>query len=759
MTDQQKMATYQMRLHQQLQGSMQMQAQMQAQNLSRGMMPNQQVPATSNGQVPPGIVRPQQKPMPNANVEHFMKNLVTFMHNKGLPLDLNPVVGDRPVHLMMLFQAVQSRGGSKNVSAANGWGQVAHVLGLPAHVPTVPPTLRQMYERNLQTFEEVWTASQKQRMNQQNMQATHQGSPQQQQTPQNHQMSMAQVLPGQQPHARASMPMKAGQTPANGMSVPQAQQQQQPQVPGHNRQPSTANDLDMSSPVSTMAGSMPVGPGDGPGSLSIQATDGPLPTQSMNSDVYTPCSRELSTYGGIDVMPTSKMGAELERWRPDVPSIECLGNLDVAALTRSLQSGIHAEIRLALDTLAAMSNSLNYYDFLQLKYCDDLVDALIDCAEEQLDELAEATAEVSDEIQLTPFEDIARQCKLEQLAVQDVPPYGSTEYNLDRAVDKLICVTTILRNLSFPGEGNENHLFLVEESVIKFLCVMIRYLGTRTMLLRTSANTLDFMKDVVVLLSNISTMIEIPGREQAFCLLHFLLAFAPASTSTSPDEVIFFQSYDPNLHPYLPHAVDSLAKLLARDEPNRTLYKNIFSADSVFTNVHDILTRAFALAISPIPEKTREWSRSPGWPSIIEMRKPFLMQGLLAAEILASLAPGPESALARMWLQGSNGWAQYLFRLVRELSHLYEHPQVFMRTGVKASARKDPELLYLVVLSISLLRRLTEKARDTSDPKSVVPVFLMIPSQVLMDALTMQSAEWTKEGFLQQLTAVVSMSS
>ncbi|KAF5654421.1 SWI1-like protein, partial [Fusarium heterosporum] len=174
LSDQQKMAAYQMRLQQQLQGNaVQMQAQMQAQNMGRGMMPNKQVPGMPNGQqMQQGVMRPQQRMMANVNPEQFMKNLTTLMNSKGLPLDPNPMVGDRPVNLMMLFQAVQNKGGYKQASsAATGWPHVAQMLGLPPQNPIVPQTLRAIYERNLYKFEEVWNAQQqKQRMMQQQQQ-------------------------------------------------------------------------------------------------------------------------------------------------------------------------------------------------------------------------------------------------------------------------------------------------------------------------------------------------------------------------------------------------------------------------------------------------------------------------------------------------------------------------------------------------------------------------------------------------------------
>ncbi|KAG5660684.1 hypothetical protein KAF25_003290 [Fusarium avenaceum] len=701
LTDQQKMAAYQMRLQQQLQGNAaQMQAQMQAQNMGRGMMPGKQVPGMPNGQMQQGAMRPQQRMMANVNPEQFMKNLTTLMSSKGLPLDPNPMVGDRPVNLMMLFQAVQNKGGYKQASSTpNGWPHVAQMLGLPPQNPIGQQT------------------------------------PMQQQTP------MKQMQPAQ--------------PSINGFSTPQPQTQPQaPAMPGANR------------PLSIDASAVPDFPNTAsptarrPGSISQndarQASAVPtavaerMPRLAPQTDEYSPCARELSTFGGVDLSAFSKLGAELERWKPDVPPLQELGNIDIAALTKSLQSGIHGETRLALDVLAAASCSMNQLHFIQLRYCDELIEALIECAEDQVEMLAEHTVEVSDEIQISPYEDVLRACRLERFNIRDLPVFGTEEYELDRAVDRLICVTTILRNLSFPGEQNENHSVLADEIVVKFLCVVIRYLGTRTMLLRSQNNTLDFMKDVVILLSNIAGSVEIPGREQALCLLQFLLAFAPAPNTTISDGTLFFTQYEPSLHAYLPHAVDALAKLLARDEPNRGHYKTVFALDSTSNPPYELLTRAFGLAIAPIPDKAKAQIRQPSLPSLVEVRKPFLMQGLLAAEILASLAPGHDTGVAQAWLSSGNDFAQNLFRLIRELSQLYEQPP---SQGPRTAPRKDPELVYIVVVAVALLRRLAEKARDSNDPASSIPAKAMPAPHALLEALSMQSAEWAKDEVLQKLSA------
>jgi SWI/SNF chromatin-remodeling complex subunit SWI1 len=778
-SDQQKMAAYQMRLQQQLQGNMQMQAQIQAQNMGRGMMPKQtqqhqqqqqqqqqqqpqqqqqqQMHAMANGQMPQGGMRPQQRPVPNVNPEQFMKNLAQLMSSKGLPLDPNPMVGDRPVNLVMLFQAVQTKGGYKPVTAANGWGVIAQLLGLPPQNPAVGTALKQVYERNLVEFEKVW----KQRLMQSVNMANQQTTPQKQMQP-GQQMNQGQMTPGQQPMMQTPNAAKPGQPPVNGLQTPQPQQppntlQSQNKTPGMPRpaEPSGTNEFNMTSPAPNK-----------PGSLSISQPDSrhpgvsaglSLPPPGPKSDDYTPCSRELSTYGGIDLNAANMLGAELERWRPDVPSLADFGTIDIQALTRSLQSGIHGEVRLALDMLAAVSSSTNQVHFLQLRYCEDIIDALVDCAEDQIDLLAEHNLEVSDEIQLTPYEDVFRACRLERWAVRAMPTFGSTAYELDRAVDRLICITTILRNLSFPGEQNDNHIFLADESVIKFICVVIRYLGTRQMLLRTQQNTLDFMKDAVILLSNIAGSVEIPGREQALCLLQFLLAFAPAPGPTTSDGGIFFPAYDPSIHPYLPHAVDALAKLLARDEPNRTHYKTVFALNATAAPPYELLTRAFALAVSPVPEKAKDRARPPNFPSLVEVRKPFLMQGLLSADILASIVPSHEPGLARSWLGSENAVVENLFKLVQELTQLFEQPHLLNRGPARGAVRKDTELVHIAVVAMSLLRKLADRARD-QNRSSEAPVNFIPAPEILVDALSMQAAEWTKEGYLQQLATFFQLS-
>ena len=460
----------------------------------------------------------------------------------------------------------------------------------------------------------------------------------------------------------------------------------------------------------------------------------PVPQEFTLPAELDPKVRILDTFGGVELESLGELGKRLTDSRPELRYPLDLGVIDVHALTMSLQSGIHAEVRLALDTLALLTMSPQV-PALELRACEDLVETLVDCAEMQVELLAENAAEVSDVMLVNSYEDVVRGCRADQDALQDIPAFGSAEYELDRAVDRLICITTLLRNLSF---NENNHILLADELVIKFLCVVIRYLGTRNMLLRTNQNTLDFMKDVIIFLSNLAQTIELPGREQALCLLHFLLAFAPCPPPNSGADRVIFAPYDPAIHRYLPPAVDSLAKLLARDEPNRTHYKTIFASDVASSPPYDLLTRTFALSICPISDDKQDAKRGNLSP-IVEARKPFLMQGMLAAEILSNLAPGFETGVAKSWLTSEDGFSQNLARLILTLC-LEAAPQVpHSRAPAPPKGVEDEVLHHIAMGGIIVLRRLAEKSRDPEDPASVITIPGLPTKERLLSAMEMRS--------------------
>jgi SWI/SNF chromatin-remodeling complex subunit SWI1 len=387
--------------------------------------------------------------------------------------------------------------------------------------------------------------------------------------------------------------------------------------------------------------------------------------------IYTPSTRTITHWGGLDLVGDefAKRAEELVAFKPNMPSLMEMGVVDIRAITMSIRSGLHAEARLALDTLSKLTYEQQLT--IELEKCEDLVEVLVDYAEEQLEILANDNPEVTDILDLTPYEDVIHNCHAEVNTLQDHPKFGTKAYDLDRTADRLLAITTIFRNLSFL---EINHINLTTPTVLRFFSNAIRLVGTRVLLLRTHVNTFDFMKDLITFFSNTSTKIYLPSREDAYTILHFLCAFAPVPRPASP---VKFTPYNPQIHRYLPSAVDSLAKLLARDDPNRTFYKQIFINEATSSPPYDLLTRAFALAVAVVPDRTFGRLYQVGETRmaevriyearIAELRKPYLMQGMLAADILASLAPGPETGVCRSWLESEDGWASSLLKFAMSL--------------------------------------------------------------------------------------------
>lgn len=204
--------------------------------------------------------------------------------------------------------------------------------------------------------------------------------------------------------------------------------------------------------------------------------------------------------------------------------------------------------------------------------------------------------------------------------------------------------------------------------------------------------------------------------------------------------------YTPALHKYMPSAVDSLAKLLARDEPNRTYYKAIFAADAHSNPPHELLTRSFGLAISPIPASSSHTR------TIIEARKPFLLQGMLAAEILASLVPGSEHTLARSWLESEDGFAGNLLRLVSLLSA--DRTTQTASRHQQHNNRGQPEVDVngygaISNRALAVLKSLVQKGRTIDENGStVVPLGVMPKKESLLGAMIQKDID---PGILRQL--------
>ena len=701
----------------------------------------------------------QQSASRPINPEHFVKGLFQFMHRNNQPWNTNPTVGGRPIPLQQLCQVVMRSGGSRRITVNNQWQGVAASLQLlPAQFPNAVHELQNYWAANISLYEAEFLTQRQRAINSQipvshRPQRSDASSIPEQFSPVKQLNSHHQDQSAMQ-HARRQSQQADYQTPVKQIG-PHPRDIRQPLTNGFStpHQPSASNQQHSAYSMSQSVLSMPpqVTPPHmqsshypAPGSsankkesysasshTAISHPDPVMPRKAPMGPHFLPKFQPLEkgkdgveSHGGIQVSTYKDVVDQLLMYKPNVPAVVELGLIDIRALTMSLRSGIHAEVRVALDTLATLSSDKMSPD---LESCEDLVETLIDCADDQLDMLAENAAEVSDVMLISPYEEVIRGCRSEIESLQDVPVFGTLDYDLDRSAERLICITTILRNFSF---FEANHPLLADPVVVKFMTTVIRYLGTRNMLLRTYRNTLDITKDIITYLSNLSHKIDLPGREEASCMLHFLLSFAPSPSPTAfGAEEIMFSSFNPSIHRYLPPAVDSLAKFLARDDPNRTFYKSIFAADGASTPPYDLLTRTFALAIAPIPEPVNEIM------AVVRVRQPYLVQGMLAADILVTLIPGSEHALARSWLNSRDGFATNLLQLVSRLSRervppSHRHPAI-SRPG----DAEVPDYDMITHRGIAVLWRLAEKAKDSDEVSGGPHLANLTQKDTLLEAL------------------------
>ncbi|EED19429.1 ARID/BRIGHT domain protein (SWI1), putative [Talaromyces stipitatus ATCC 10500] len=722
--------------------------QMQLQNQARQMQVNNPAmvgrPAGAmNPMVNPQMaaLRQMQHNMSQPNIskanspELFLKTLQKFMMNRNLPLDLNPVVSGRPIHLMPLYGTVMKMGGSKKISATNMWPTIAQALQFPVQqYPNAAAEIREIYAKNLAPYEHailVSTHQQKQMDSmQQNALQRQSADPNLMQfqqspvkaVPEFDAQGSQQFIPSPQVTATMSSSMSAAAT--NGLANAQQPRQpkqppQQPQLPhGQSGQrtvgqrqaqvPASLADSSLQSQVAPQPGAS-AKPAASTGKLAPDSTPNKPIKHHIDETFKATVLPDNHKHGPVVIDEIYQLGEEIARLKPNVPSFPELGVIDIHALTMSIKSGIHAEVRLALDTLMTLSSEPAV---LSLDNCDDLVESLVDCAEEQLDLLAENAAEVSDDMLLPSYEEVIRGCHVEMASLLDVPEFGSLGYELDRAADRVLCITAIIRNFSF---SELNFGILGSAPVITMFSTIIRYLGTRNMLLRTNQNILDFMKDAVTYLSNIAQTVNLPGKEEAFCLLHFLLSFSPLPTPVLGSEGVTFTQYVPSIHKYTPAATDSLAKLLARDEPNRMYFKTIFQ-ESQCSPQNELLTRAFGMAICAVPDQPRKSL------AFSDSRKVFLMQGLLAAEILTGLADG---ITARTWLQSTDGTDRIA------MAPTPRHPQ--------ARGQPDSEsnpFVSIVNRGLSILRKLAERSKqEDSISEQPFPLCVLPKRESLLGAM------------------------
>ncbi|KAK5099131.1 hypothetical protein LTR70_001281 [Exophiala xenobiotica] len=702
----------------------------QGQGTANGMSPGSQGQMGVKEHPPEQSGMPQPRMSQQPSPSEFFRGLQQFCAAKGRPLEMRPQICGRHVDAMRLYQALQRGGGSHRISKLNQWHLVAQALQLfqPQECRQAGMELQQYWMQNIGAFEQMWIQNQKMKQ----AQMPGQNSPP-------HDGQQVNNIPNHRRGPSDVQQISTNGKPPNQMNGLTPSKDPHEHFTSHQRQ-SQSEQLDALQTEHPADQTQQRPPSAVKQEPEVEST---MPFQKPIEDPFLPEVMSASrNHGPIDVEEIFSIGQHLIEMKPVVPSIRELGVVDIHALTMAIKSGMHGETRNALDTLVTLSSEPSLQ--IQLDLCDDLMETLVDCAQVELEFLADHASEVSDEVSLSSYEELVRSCNVEARTLQPIPAFGSLAYDLDRAADRLICITTLIRNFSFY---EPNFATLGQQDVVQLVTRVIQHIGTKDMPLRTSRNTLDFMKDIIIYFSNLSSSLHLPSRQDALCVLHFLLTFAPAPPPILPNsDRIAFASYSPSIHKYLPPAVDSIAKLLARDEPNRMYFKAIFVADGRASIPYELLTRTFGLVVSPLPHGSTHLRAQ------IEARKPFLLQGMLAAEILASLAPGSENNLARSWLQSEDCFAGNMLKMANLLgsqssSTSNSRQQQSNRNMPSQRGHDDDPLAHgsIVNRAMAVLRLLVNKSRmvdtDGNTNSAGVPSIVVMKKETVLGAMIQKDVD------------------
>ncbi|EMR08311.1 hypothetical protein PNEG_03153 [Pneumocystis murina B123] len=650
---------------------------------------------TLSGRVGPIV---QTKP---STIDSLMASLIEFMNKRGISINAHPYIGDQQINLAVLYIQVMRLGGSHKVTQANAWGSIAQAFGINLTlIPNAGQQLSECYKNYLAAYEEAWIYNQQLLMKQQAISNKYKhGIVQEKNEEKNtsYNTTNKALLHFQTQHV---LPSKSTSQPisqpiSHPVSQPVSQSVSQP----------------VSQPISLVPQSIPQ-------SISIPIADNSVPSnshptilssQSTFTQQYKPKKRIVDTYGGFDMELITRMSNDLENLRYRPPALHELGTINIYALIMSIQSRLHSEVNRALDVLTIITGDKRWC--LPLLECDELLDSIIEIADEEYQLLIPDVKNADETISISSYEQMVDLYydEIDDLTINYRP--GSQGYGRFRSMEKILCITTILRNLTF---AEENQNVMAKNNALLILIEHLIILISKTNILEISyRQRLDLAKDLIILLSNISQDILIDNESTAIAIIRLITAFSPDSNiCLNPDKIIF-TPYNPTLHPYLPAAIDTLAKLFARSFPNRHTFAKIMIFLSSKQCLRDnIFIRALMLCISPIPISTLTHPIH-----TCEVRLALLEHCTLAAETIINIFP-KEDNLAHSILSSDDSFLDSFVKLACLLSSIGggQLPNQIHNIESNPFSR-------FARRTMNILRILIEKAKEEKPPNEPRHIF------------------------------------
>lgn len=677
----------------------------------------------SNGQQSQTSAEPAQAPGQQLNpnqrrqAEVFLRALADFHRARGSTLPKILTIEGRTLDLVVLYAYVMKAGGSPAVDSAASWPQLAQMLHFPGH----EQEMRKIYIQYMQPYEMAVWESRRKKAQQQTGQPE---KPNQGQVASQVQMSSHEVstrgasenpdrqldggrIPGstrtdgsarlearRSTDQRATTPRSKQVSPSSGAAIPAdgSPLRASPQVSDFHRGQKEASMASMQeTPTPTFAEEDARRHNASATSIGTVQQDGDASSEdelerlnsaaellvkdqtafddpSRGSQVYLPLTRTLETHGGTESRLVSQAGDSVHATTP-YPSFPELGGIDVQALTRSLQSGLPAECLNSIDVLTVIANDRRWG--LPLSYCHDLTEALCSC-------LLDATSQISNEASALR---VARHDRhlygtLQSHVRREINTASGASTQIDSTYSRILGLLTILRSLAFteinqPVIGSAHGLAPALSAVVQELVY-----GTHG----TAVQALDIAQEVITLLALVGADVPLTRESEADILLHFVAGFGHCIPTHAPRFSGSSTAHDDG-DPFSNAAIDAAAKLITRNDPNRSMLARMAVLDEglLDTMLHTCLNR---LPLHGGHDAV----------TTLAAHLPICEHALIVAETVADLVDA-QSDLPFRWLKHDN--------LAGSMPRLLVH----------LAASKEPSFQICIRRMTSILSTLATKAR------------------------------------------------
>lgn len=271
----------------------------------------------------------------------------------------------------------------------------------------------------------------------------------------------------------------------------------------------------------------------------------PQAPSSTSPTTYIPKTRNVETYGGIDLKYFEKFEI-----KPVVPHLGELGIVDIQAIILSLKSGMKMELTNALNILTVLTAQPNLQHQqapnLPLMQCEDLLDVLLDYLEQDILGTCKRFDYIQPNIKNEQEKMDAVTVDLTYADLFDmsldemkslIPQLEDTTSDIWVSLrERCLCIFNILKNLSFM---NDNVEYLARHQ--RFTGLMLEIIDkTRQIQLTEGRDTvgkeawfsgirrmdaLDFRKSILIILSNIVMFTSLNDSRLSAAFVHLIRDF------------------------------------------------------------------------------------------------------------------------------------------------------------------------------------------------------------------------------------------